>query len=285
MSMFSFQPTAAPGREAPAAPAQPTPGTAPPEGPPPGPGTASPGGPLGGGMMPLLIMVLPILLIFMTMRGQTKKQKQVESNLKTGDTVVTQSGLIGKITELGETRVKIEIAPGVSVRMLKSAISGVDGGEQATPRRPTSRTSPRRRRPEAPWVTIGGTPVPRPAFSSQREEGATVQCSTTSSSSGSPASPASAVLGALLRRAHRGSFTAAAISAGSAAVAAHYDVFWALAVFGLGVGVGALLRDELHRPRLAGQDGLRPLPRARRGALHLPDVPRRALRPRTTSRR
>jgi preprotein translocase subunit SecD len=41
-------------------------------------------------------------------------------------------------------------------------------------------------------------------------------------------------LAALLRRAHRGSFTMAALCAGSAAIAAHYDVFWALAVFGLG---------------------------------------------------
>jgi preprotein translocase subunit YajC len=89
---------------------------------------------LGGGqLMPLLIMVLPILLIFMTMRGQTKKQKQVEAGLKTGDTVITQSGLIGKVTEfIGESRVKVEIAPGVNVKMLKSAISGVDGGEVKT---------------------------------------------------------------------------------------------------------------------------------------------------------
>ena len=74
-------------------------------------------------------MILPILLIFMTMRGQSKKQKQLEASLKTGDTVITQSGLIGKITEMGETRAKVEIAPGVTVRMLKSAIQGVDGGE------------------------------------------------------------------------------------------------------------------------------------------------------------
>jgi preprotein translocase subunit SecD len=42
------------------------------------------------------------------------------------------------------------------------------------------------------------------------------------------------VLAALLRRAHRGSFVMAAICAASAAVAAHYDVFWATATFGLG---------------------------------------------------
>jgi preprotein translocase subunit SecD len=41
------------------------------------------------------------------------------------------------------------------------------------------------------------------------------------------------LIAALLRRPKRGSFAWAAISAGSAAVAAHYDVFWALAVFGL----------------------------------------------------
>jgi preprotein translocase subunit YajC len=102
-----------------------TPGTAPPEAPPAGGGAAPFGGP-----QTLLIMLLPLLLIFLTMRGQTKKQKQVESSLKTGDTVITQSGLIGKVTEfIGETRVKVEIAPGVNVRMLKSAISGVDGGD------------------------------------------------------------------------------------------------------------------------------------------------------------
>ncbi len=122
MSSYASQPTA-PGREGPSPPTNT--GTAPADGPPQGAPS-----PLGGGIAPLLIMVLPILLIFMTMRGQTKKQKQVESSLKTGDTVITQSGLIGKITEfVGETRVKVEIAPGVSVRMLKSAISGVDGGE------------------------------------------------------------------------------------------------------------------------------------------------------------
>jgi preprotein translocase subunit YajC len=131
LSMYSSQPTA-PGREGPAsapAPGVPgTPGTAPADGAPAGPGAG--GGLFGGSSMSLIIMVLPLLLIFLTMRGQSKKQKAVEQNLKTGDTVVTQSGLIGKIVEfVGETRVKVEIAPGVSVRMLKSAITGVDTGE------------------------------------------------------------------------------------------------------------------------------------------------------------
>jgi preprotein translocase subunit YajC len=129
--MFAFQPTAAPGTEAsPGAHAQPTPGTAPAEGPPPG---TAPQSPIGGGsgLMTFLLMVLPILLLFVTMGRSSKKQKQMEANLKTGDTVVTQSGLIGKITEMGEARIKLEIAPGVTVRMLKSSVSGVDTGDAA----------------------------------------------------------------------------------------------------------------------------------------------------------
>jgi preprotein translocase subunit YajC len=65
----------------------------------------------------------------MMTRGQSKKQKQLESSLKSGDTVVTQSGLIGKLIEVNDGRVKLEIAPGVAVRMLKSAIAGLDGGD------------------------------------------------------------------------------------------------------------------------------------------------------------
>jgi preprotein translocase subunit YajC len=125
LSTYSSQPAApSPAGPGPGGPPPTTTGTAPAEGPAPGGGGA-----FGGPTMSILIMVLPILLIFMTMRGQTKKQKQVEQGLKTGDTVVTQSGLIGKLTDLGESRVKVEIAPGVSVKMLKSAITGIDTGE------------------------------------------------------------------------------------------------------------------------------------------------------------
>jgi preprotein translocase subunit YajC len=126
--MFFAQLPTSPGGPAPGPAPAPAPGQ-PVQGPPPGADGPPPGGPMGGGMTTLLIMLLPILLIFMTMRGQTKKQKQLEQSLKTGDTVVTQSGLIGKILEMNERTMKIEIAPGVNVRILKSAIQGLDAGD------------------------------------------------------------------------------------------------------------------------------------------------------------
>jgi preprotein translocase subunit YajC len=74
----------------------------------------------------ILIMALPLLLVVTTSRSQSKKQKKIEESLKVGDRVITRAGLIGKLTELGERTAKIEIAPGVSVQMLKSSIEGVD---------------------------------------------------------------------------------------------------------------------------------------------------------------
>lgn len=81
----------------------------------------------------LLMFALPLLLIFMMTRNQNKRQRQMESSLKTGDRVITTGGFIGKILDINaeSTRVKLEIAPGVNIQVLKSAIQGVDGGGEA----------------------------------------------------------------------------------------------------------------------------------------------------------
>jgi preprotein translocase subunit YajC len=103
-------------------------GTAPPD------GSAPPGAPPGGALgtfMPLLF-VLPMILVMLWMnRSQQKKQKDLEDKLKVGDRVITQSGLVGKRVERGERRVKIEIAPGIKVEMLRTAIAGLDAGDEA----------------------------------------------------------------------------------------------------------------------------------------------------------
>lgn len=75
----------------------------------------------------ILFFLLPLLLVFMMTRSQNKKQRELESALKPGDQVVTQAGLIGKLLEVGERTVKLEIAPGVNVKVLKASIQGVDG--------------------------------------------------------------------------------------------------------------------------------------------------------------
>jgi len=113
------------------APPPPSPGqpTVPVQGPPPGPaGQPPPGGGGGSMMLTMLIVLLPfILFMLFTSKSQQKKQKELESKLKKGDRVVTQSGLVGKLVEMDQSRhIRIEIAPGVKVQMLKSAITGLD---------------------------------------------------------------------------------------------------------------------------------------------------------------
>jgi len=75
---------------------------------------------------------LPILLIvlfyFMILRPQQKRAKDHQamvSNLKRGDTVELSSGLIGKVVRVEDREVGIEIAQGVTVKVVKPLIAVV----------------------------------------------------------------------------------------------------------------------------------------------------------------
>jgi len=84
------------------------------------------------GLLPILIMVVPLLLLmFFTSRSQAKKQTQMIAALKKGDRVLTQGGFVGKLIEIGDRYAKIELAPGVKVDVLKSGLLGKDTAETA----------------------------------------------------------------------------------------------------------------------------------------------------------
>ena len=76
---------------------------------------------------------LPIALIFAVMyflfiRPQSKKASEHQkmlSALKRNDEVVTTGGLIGRIVELSDKLVTLEIAPGVRVRVERGQISAL----------------------------------------------------------------------------------------------------------------------------------------------------------------
>jgi preprotein translocase subunit YajC len=81
---------------------------------------------------PLLGLLFPIglvvILYFLMIRPQVKRQKEhkklVESLAK-GDEVATMGGIVGRITDLGENFVQIEVADGVVVKMRRSAVESV----------------------------------------------------------------------------------------------------------------------------------------------------------------
>jgi preprotein translocase subunit YajC len=83
---------------------------------------ASPAAALSQFALPVLMIVV---LYFVMVRPQMKRQKEVAamlSALAKGDEVVTQGGLLGKISKLGDTFVSLEVASGTEVQVQRSAI-------------------------------------------------------------------------------------------------------------------------------------------------------------------
>jgi len=85
--------------------------------------------PQGGGLSMILMMVVLFgLMYFMMIRPQMKRQKEhrtMVAALAKGDEVVTNGGLAGRVEEVGETFITIEIAPNVKVKLQKGAVSQV----------------------------------------------------------------------------------------------------------------------------------------------------------------
>lgn len=74
-------------------------------------------------MLPLVLMF--VVLYFVMIRPQMKRQKETRAMLEAltkGDEVVTQGGIIGKITKLGDAFVSIEVANGIELQLQRAAI-------------------------------------------------------------------------------------------------------------------------------------------------------------------
>ncbi len=82
----------------------------------------------GGGMAQSLIFLVLIFVVFyfFFIRPQVKRQKEqkkFKESLTKGQKIVTIGGIHGKIVELQETTVTIEVEGGVKLRMEKTAIA------------------------------------------------------------------------------------------------------------------------------------------------------------------
>ena len=90
---------------------------------------AAPAGPgAGGAGMQSLIFLLLIIVVFyfFMIRPQMKKQKDAtnfRNSLKKGDKVTTTGGIYGKITDVKDRTVTVEIADNVIVKVDKTAVT------------------------------------------------------------------------------------------------------------------------------------------------------------------
>ncbi|KZC35682.1 MULTISPECIES: preprotein translocase subunit YajC [Rhodanobacter] len=85
--------------------------------------------PQGGGISLIITMVVLFgLMYFMMIRPQMKRQKEhraLIAGLAKGDEVVTNGGIAGRVDEVGETFVTVEIAANVKVKVQKGAVQQV----------------------------------------------------------------------------------------------------------------------------------------------------------------
>jgi len=85
-------------------------------------------GATGGSQLGYLVLPLAFIGIFyfLLIRPQQKQQKDHRAMIDAiavGNEIVTAGGVLGKVTELGEQFVTVEIADGVKVKVQKSTIS------------------------------------------------------------------------------------------------------------------------------------------------------------------
>ena len=84
----------------------------------------------GGDMQSTLMSMLPLLLMFVVLyfvmiRPQMKKQKEHRAMidaLAKGDEVVTSGGMLGKISQLGDHQIGLDVGNGVTVQLQRSAV-------------------------------------------------------------------------------------------------------------------------------------------------------------------
>ena len=79
----------------------------------------------------IFMQIVPLLIIFgifyfLLIRPQMKKakqQRQLIGAISKGDEVVTQGGLVGRVMQVGEDYLQLEIAEGVLVKMQRVAVT------------------------------------------------------------------------------------------------------------------------------------------------------------------
>ena len=93
------------------------------------------------GSQGIMGMFLPMIVVFaifyfLIIRPQKKRDKDHQSfmsSLQKGDDVVTQSGLLGKVTGIADKVITLEVAPNVKIKVLRATvIQKVDQNLNAT---------------------------------------------------------------------------------------------------------------------------------------------------------
>lgn len=87
------------------------------------------GAPPGGGMANLIMLVgLVVIFYFLIWRPQAKRQKEHKTlveGLSKGDEIVTNGGILGKVTKVDEDFISIQVAAEIEIKLQRQAVSSL----------------------------------------------------------------------------------------------------------------------------------------------------------------
>lgn len=72
--------------------------------------------------LPLLLVAALWLLMIRPQQQRVKRQREMLASLAVGDEIVTVGGILGRIVALDDTHASVEVATGVTVRMIRGAV-------------------------------------------------------------------------------------------------------------------------------------------------------------------
>jgi preprotein translocase subunit YajC len=78
-------------------------------------------------LLPIVVMfVIFYLLLFRPQQQRAKQHRDMVSNLRRGDTVISSGGIIGKVTKVVDDKeIEVEIAPNTRVRLVRAMVAEV----------------------------------------------------------------------------------------------------------------------------------------------------------------
>lgn len=92
----------------------------------------------GGNPVPMIFMIVAMVAIFyfFMIRPQQKRQKELQQSreaMKTGDKVIVAGGIHGRIKDIAETSMIVEIDEGVRIRVDKASVYASSESLQGKP--------------------------------------------------------------------------------------------------------------------------------------------------------
>jgi preprotein translocase subunit YajC len=76
-------------------------------------------------MLPVLLLVVFYFLLIRPQNKRAKEQKEMLSKVAAGDEVATTGGILGKVVEVGEQFLTLEVAAGVNIKLQKFQVAQV----------------------------------------------------------------------------------------------------------------------------------------------------------------